>query len=71
MRETETTNEMTRDEWIAAFVDHMRARAGVEKFADGWSVAEYARAVGPKYYDAMGREGVDACVEADMDCWER
>lgn len=66
-----TEHEMTRDEWIEAFVAEMMKQAGFATFDDGTNVADYARDVAPTYYDDpnMRADGVATCVESDIDYW--
>ncbi|PQV52867.1 hypothetical protein LX70_03973 [Defluviimonas denitrificans] len=62
---------MELEEFTERFVKEM-VRLGGETFADGSSVAEYARETAPLYYaeDYQREEGPEACAEADIDCWE-
>lgn len=62
---------MELEEFTERFVKEM-IRLGGETFADGSSVAEYARETAPLYFaeDYQREEGPEACAEADIDCWE-
>lgn len=64
-------HEMTRDEWIEAFVAEMMEMVGFATFNDGTNVANYARMAAPTYYDdpATRADGIAACVETDIDYW--
>jgi hypothetical protein len=61
---------LTQDEFCARFKAHMLKRG--ETFEDGSSVADYADAIAPTYYDdyhVKDGESPEACAESDMDYW--
>lgn len=65
------TPEITKDQWVAAYVKHTLETAGFTHFDDGASVEEYAKECAEAAYsDALFRdEGPEACAESDMSYW--
>lgn len=63
--------EMTKEQWIAAYVKHTLETAGFTHFEDGASVEEYAKECAEAAYaDQMYREeGPEACADSDMSYW--
>jgi len=62
---------LTRDDFCRIFVDEMVRLVG-EVDKNGDSVRAYAKDVAPSYYSdkSISDEGPEACVMADLDCWE-
>jgi hypothetical protein len=63
--------DMTKDEFCTRFVARMVAKAGFDKFADGFSVAEYAAESAPTYFEEEHQrvEGPEECADSDMSYW--
>lgn len=63
--------EITEDEFVRRFIAEMIRRVG-ETDANGESVREYAAQAAPAYFDDpdLRPDGPEACVDADLDCWE-
>lgn len=62
--------EPNKEEFCARFKAYMLSVAG-EKFDDGTSIAEYADATAPTYWDEPDQraEGPEECASADMSYW--
>ena len=62
--------DMLLEEFCARFKARMLERAG-EQFDDGESIADYAEATAPTYFeiDEWRDEGPEDCADADMSYW--
>lgn len=69
-----TAPAITREEFLARFKAEMIRRAGPTfTFTDGESVASYADATGPTYWDEpdLRADGPEECAQSDMEEWGR
>ena len=63
--------EMSKVEWIDAYVAHTLKVCGFTHFDDGIAVEPYARETAESYWsDPHYRsDGPESCAESDMDYW--
>jgi len=62
---------LTQAEFCARFEAHMIAAAGFDRFDDGTTVAAYAKATAPTYWEdeSFRKDGPEASADSDMDYW--
>ncbi|MCB4861651.1 hypothetical protein K7W03_18845 [Sphingobium sp. PNB] len=69
--DTAKSDELSKEEFCARFKARMLERAGVDRFDNGESIADYADDTAPTYWetDWQRAEGPEACADADMSYW--